>query len=195
MNPSPLKMNKQFTITKVVTRNFLMDIISSMQNFFGVNLTAYERIVKKGMDSISVLAYQNPGTQRADRVYLDREAQAFIGEDTALGQAYELLGKIDKGMVGGVTNDQRDKQKNQLEQLLDSAADSIITANPSAASILVDNGPLAERSQAINQIQAAELKAADNDFDLNEKIKYTYILKLMFHKRRVNYMQKVRNNE
>ena len=134
-----------------------------------------EPIVQKGMDSISVLAYQNPGTQRADRVYLDREAQAFIGEDTALGQAYELLGKIDKGMVGGVTNDQRDKQKNQLEQLLDSAADSIITANPSAASILVDNGPLAERSQAINQIQAAELKAADKDFDLNEKIKYTYI--------------------
>ena len=134
-----------------------------------------EPIVQKGMDSISVLAYQNPGTQRADRVYLDREAQAFIGEETALGQAYELLGKIDKGMVGGVTNDQRDKQKNQLEQLLDSAADSIITANPSAASILVDNGPLAERSQAINQMQAAELKSADKDFDLNEQITYTYI--------------------
>ena len=134
-----------------------------------------EPIVQKGMDSISVLAYQNPGTQRADRVYLDREAQAFIGEETALGQAYELLGKIDKGMVGGVTNDQRDKQKNQLEQLLDSAADSIITANPSAASILIDNGPLAERSQAINQMQAAELKSADKDFDLNEQITYTYI--------------------
>ena len=134
-----------------------------------------EPIVQKGMDSISVLAYQNPGTQRADRVYLDREAQAFIGEETALGQAYELLGKIDKGMVGGVTNDQRDKQKNQLEQLLDSAADSIITANPSAASILIDNGPLAERSQSINQMQAAELKSADKDFDLNEQITYTYI--------------------
>ena len=134
-----------------------------------------EPIVQKGMDSISVLAYQNPGTQRADRIYLDKEAQAFIGEDTALGQAYEILGKIDKGMVGGVTNDQRDKQKNQLEQLLDSAADNIITANPSAASILIDNGPLAERSQAINQMQAAELKSADKDFDLNEQISYSYI--------------------
>jgi hypothetical protein len=138
-----------------------------------------EPIVQKGMKSISVLAYQNPGTQRADRVYLDREAQAFIGKETALGQAYELLGKIDKGMVGGVTNDQRQKQKNQLEQLLNSAADSIITANPSAASILVDNGPLAERSQAINQMQAAELKSAAKAegkvFDLDEKISYTYI--------------------
>jgi len=43
---------KQFTITKVVTRNFIMDIIASMQNFLGMNLTSYEKMVQKGMEQI-----------------------------------------------------------------------------------------------------------------------------------------------
>lgn len=42
----------QITITKVVTRNFVMDIVSSMQNFFGLNLTGYEKMVDRGMDQI-----------------------------------------------------------------------------------------------------------------------------------------------
>ena len=45
-------MNKQVTITKVVTKNFVMDMVSSMQNFFGLNLTSYEKMVQKGMDQI-----------------------------------------------------------------------------------------------------------------------------------------------
>jgi len=44
---------KQITITKVVTRNFIMDIIASMQNFFGMNLTGYEKMVSKAMEQIS----------------------------------------------------------------------------------------------------------------------------------------------
>lgn len=44
---------KQITITKVVTRNFITDIIASMQNFFGLNLTGYEKMVQKGMDQIA----------------------------------------------------------------------------------------------------------------------------------------------
>ena len=43
---------KPITITKVVTRNFIMDIVSSMQNFFGMNLTSYERMVGKAMQQI-----------------------------------------------------------------------------------------------------------------------------------------------
>ena len=43
---------KQFTITKVVTRNFIMDIMASMQNMFGMNLTSYEKMVQKGMEEI-----------------------------------------------------------------------------------------------------------------------------------------------
>ena len=43
---------KQITITKVVTRNFILDIIASMQNFFGLNLTGYEKMVNKGMEQI-----------------------------------------------------------------------------------------------------------------------------------------------
>jgi hypothetical protein len=43
---------KQITITKVVTRNFIMDIVANMQNFFGLNLTGYEKMVNKGMEQI-----------------------------------------------------------------------------------------------------------------------------------------------
>ena len=43
---------KQITITRVVTRNFILDMIASMQNFFGMNLTSYEKMVNKGMNQI-----------------------------------------------------------------------------------------------------------------------------------------------
>ncbi len=39
-------------ITKVVTRNFIMDIVAQIQNLIGLNLTSYERMIKKGMDQI-----------------------------------------------------------------------------------------------------------------------------------------------
>ena len=43
---------KQITITKVVSRNFFMDIVSSFQNMVGMNLTSYEKMVDKGMNQI-----------------------------------------------------------------------------------------------------------------------------------------------
>jgi len=46
------KMNNPITITKVVTRNFVMDLVSSVQNFFGLNLTSYEKMVNRGMEQI-----------------------------------------------------------------------------------------------------------------------------------------------
>ena len=42
----------QITITKVVSRNFIMDMVSSLQNTFGMNLTSYEKMVEKGMNQI-----------------------------------------------------------------------------------------------------------------------------------------------
>jgi len=43
---------KQVTITKVVSRNFIMDIVSGFQNMFGMNLTSYEKMVDRGMQQI-----------------------------------------------------------------------------------------------------------------------------------------------
>jgi len=43
---------KQITITRVLTRNFIMDLVASMQNFFGMNLTSYEKMVNRGMEQI-----------------------------------------------------------------------------------------------------------------------------------------------
>lgn len=36
------------TITKVVTRNFIVDFIAGIQNIFGMNLTGYETMMQKG---------------------------------------------------------------------------------------------------------------------------------------------------
>jgi len=40
---------RQIHINKTVTRNFIMDIIANVQNFFGMNLTSYEKMVDKAM--------------------------------------------------------------------------------------------------------------------------------------------------
>ncbi len=43
---------KQYTITKVVSRDFITDFIASFQNMVGANLTGYEKMVNKGMRQI-----------------------------------------------------------------------------------------------------------------------------------------------
>lgn len=43
---------KNYTITKVLSRNFIMDWIAKFQNLVGMNLTSYERMVKKGTTQI-----------------------------------------------------------------------------------------------------------------------------------------------
>ena len=44
---------KAVTITKVVSKNFIMDIVARFQNMVGMNLTAYEKMVQRGMEQIS----------------------------------------------------------------------------------------------------------------------------------------------
>lgn len=41
------------TITKVVTRNFILDIIAKYQNLLGMNLTSYEKMVQRGIKQIT----------------------------------------------------------------------------------------------------------------------------------------------
>ena len=43
---------KHIYINRTVTRNFIIDMVASLQNFFGLNLTGYEKMVNKGMDQI-----------------------------------------------------------------------------------------------------------------------------------------------
>jgi len=45
-------MNKHYTITKVVTRNFIMDWVAMFQNMVGLNLLSYEKMVQNGMQQI-----------------------------------------------------------------------------------------------------------------------------------------------
>ena len=40
------------TITKVVTRNIIMDFVAGIQNIIGMNLTSYEAMIDKGIKEI-----------------------------------------------------------------------------------------------------------------------------------------------
>ena len=40
------------TITKVVTRNLILDMISGLQNMLGMNLKSYEAMISKGIKQI-----------------------------------------------------------------------------------------------------------------------------------------------
>jgi len=42
------------TITKVVTKNFIMDFVARIQNLVGVNIKSYEDMVQKGIDQIKL---------------------------------------------------------------------------------------------------------------------------------------------
>jgi len=46
-----MEMN-QITITKVVTKNFIMDFVAKFQNMIGVNLTSYENMIQNGITQI-----------------------------------------------------------------------------------------------------------------------------------------------
>lgn len=43
---------KQIHINKTVSRNFIMDIVASVQNMFGMNLTTYEKMMDRAMKQI-----------------------------------------------------------------------------------------------------------------------------------------------
>ena len=43
---------KNITIQKVVSKNFVVDIIASFQNMFGMNITGYETMINKGIKQI-----------------------------------------------------------------------------------------------------------------------------------------------
>jgi len=43
---------KQITINKVVTKLFIIDFIANIQNFFGMNISGYERMINKGIKQI-----------------------------------------------------------------------------------------------------------------------------------------------
>ena len=47
-----IEMDKHIHINKTVTRNFIIDIVTTIQNFFGLNLRGYEKMVDKAMKQI-----------------------------------------------------------------------------------------------------------------------------------------------
>ena len=52
-------MTERIRITKVVTKNFVLDWWAKVQNIFGVNLKTYEDMINKGMDQIDAEIEEN----------------------------------------------------------------------------------------------------------------------------------------
>ena len=44
---------KQIVISRVVSHNFIMDIVAKTQNLVGVNLSGYEKMINKGTYQIN----------------------------------------------------------------------------------------------------------------------------------------------
>ena len=53
MNSRERENMQNITITKVVTRNLIMDFVAKFQNMVGMNLTSYEKMVDRGMQQIN----------------------------------------------------------------------------------------------------------------------------------------------
>jgi len=47
------KNREHIHVNKTVTRNFIIDMVANIQNFFGMNLTGYEKLVEKAMQQIN----------------------------------------------------------------------------------------------------------------------------------------------
>lgn len=47
-----MKNQKHFIFNRVVTRNFFYDMVSKFQNFFGMNLTYYEKMLDEAHTKI-----------------------------------------------------------------------------------------------------------------------------------------------
>ena len=45
-------MLKQFAITKVLTRNIVIDSFQGIRNLFGLRLRGYEKLINKGTDDL-----------------------------------------------------------------------------------------------------------------------------------------------
>ncbi len=52
-------MLNQITITKVVSRNFILDFVAKFQNLVGLNLTSYEVMIQNGVEQIKKELQEN----------------------------------------------------------------------------------------------------------------------------------------
>ena len=53
-------------INRVVTKNFIEDIIAKFQNLFGMNLTGYQKMIDKGHEQIQDEEYRHPLSEYDD---------------------------------------------------------------------------------------------------------------------------------
>jgi len=56
--------DKQITIVKVVTKNFVMDIVAQIQNLFGFNLRSYENMITNAKNQIQTELKNNNITMK-----------------------------------------------------------------------------------------------------------------------------------
>lgn len=121
----------------------------------------------QGLEGMSVLAFDRDRNQKADRIYLQKEAQKLIGQGSLLGNTYEEM--RNRGlMLGTVEDDMR--QNPGLKKVLDTAVSTVLSTPDRIVSVLSDNAISGQESIPVNKAQWSQLTNAQR----NETVEYSY---------------------
>jgi len=129
-------------------------------------------VILPGKSGISLLAFQQGRNQRADYFNLDKHVKAFTDPTSNLGKAWQTMVKDPNGKIYGSIQDWQGDNP-EVKALLDSAIDLATITTEQNTSILIDNGPLKERSELLTPSEWLSAKK-QGKINLDEKIKYTY---------------------
>lgn len=121
----------------------------------------------QGLEGMSVLAFDRDRNQKADRIYLQKEAQKLIGQGSLLGNTYEEM--RNRGMMFGTVEDDM-RQNPGLKDVLDTAVSTVLSTPDRIVSVLSDNALSGQESIPVNKAQWSQLTNAQR----NETVEYSY---------------------
>ncbi len=127
-------------------------------------------VVDPTMSGIGASTLLKGKNQKAPRVYMDDNINKAVGEDTALGKAFQVM-KTAPGYTGIVVDDIRNDP--QVNELVETATISGTATPEQVMSILMDNMPAGMEQIAVMPNEVEALKA--QGINLDEKVKYTYL--------------------
>lgn len=127
-------------------------------------------VVDPTMSGIGASTLLKNKNQKAPRVYMDDNINKALGEDTALGKAFQVM-KTAPGYTGIVVDDIRNNP--QVNELVETAVISGTATPEQVMSILMDNMPAGMEQIAVMPNEVEALKA--QGINLDEKVEYTYL--------------------
>lgn len=154
-------LNMNFYKTKINTNTNTRDLVLDNDG---------NPVVDPTMSGIGASTLLKNKNQKAPRVYMDDNINKAVGEDTALGKAFQVM-KTAPGYTGVVVDDI--KNDPQVNELVETAIISGTATPEQVMSILMDNMPAGMEQIAVMPNEVEALKS--QGINLDEKVKYTYL--------------------